>query len=133
VIVAALRSPTGASAELLRLLRAGKLRVAATVPLFMEYEAVWLREEHVLAAGLAARDVQAFLDGLSVLIEPVALYFTWRPQLRDPADEMVLEAAVNAGADTLVTFNQRDFANVGKQFKLRVTTPGDFLRNFKHE
>jgi len=42
----------------------------------------------------------------------VHLRFLWRPRLKDPADEMVLETAVNGGADRLVTFNMRHLARL---------------------
>ncbi|MGQ0655844.1 MAG: PIN domain-containing protein [Betaproteobacteria bacterium] len=56
------------------------------------------------------------------------LHFRWRPQLADPADEMVLEAAINGHAGALVTHNVADFASAAAQFGLRVLTPGDFLK-----
>lgn len=129
VVVAALRSPTGASAELVRMARAGHIRMAASVSLFMEYEAVCTRPEHVLASGLDLRQVGIFLDALASFTEPVAVHFLWRPQLRDPADELVLEAAVNASADALVSFNLRHFADAASRFHLRLAPPGLFLRS----
>ena len=101
VIVAAIRSPTGASAALLRALQAGQVQAAASVPLFVEYEATCTRAEHVLAAQLQASDVIDFLDALAALIKPIEIHYLWRPQVRDQADDMVLEAAVNAMADAL--------------------------------
>ena len=103
--------------------------MAASVSLFMEYEAVCLRPQHGLAAGLAPLQVNVFLDALAHLVEPVEVHFLWRPQLRDPADELVLEAAVNASAKALLTFNMRHFANVAERFKLSVLQPGEFLRS----
>lgn len=129
VVVAAWRSPTGASAELLRRVRRGEIIMAASVSLFMEYEAVCSRPEHIQAAGLSAADVSVFLDALAALVEPVMVDFLWRPQLRDPADELVLEAAVNANADALLTFNLRHFEQAAKRFGLPVCQPGLFLRS----
>ena len=128
-IVAALRSPTGASAELLRRARRGEFTLAASVSLFMEYEAVCCRPEHCQAAGLDVSDVGVFLDGLAHIVAPVEVHFLWRPQLRDPADELVLEAAVNASAQVLLTFNMKHFANAAARFGLAVTQPGPFLRS----
>lgn len=81
------------------------------------------------AAGLEPGDVQTFLDALAAFAQPVQVHFLWRPQLRDAADELVLEAAVNARADTLVTFNARDFAAAAPRFGLRLAAPGDCLRS----
>jgi putative PIN family toxin of toxin-antitoxin system len=128
-IVAALRSPSGASAELLRRARRGEIVLAASVSLFMEYEAGCSRPEHILAAGLDACDIGVFLDGLAHMIDPVEVDFLWRPQLRDPADELVLEAAVNAAAQALVTFNLKHFARAAERFGLSVSQPGPFLRS----
>lgn len=128
VVVAALRSPAGASAECLRMARRGEVILAASVSLFMEYEAVCLRPEHTDAAGLKPGELGVFLDALAALVDPVAVHYSWRPQLRDPGDELVLEAAVNAGADVLLSFNLRDFSVAARRFRLKVARPGDWLR-----
>ena len=60
--------------------------------------------------------------------EPVELNFLWRPQLRDPADELMLEAAVNGRADALVTHNVGDFQTATARFGVRTLTPGAFLK-----
>src|SRR5438876_9890374 len=107
-----MRSPTGASAAIVRAIRASRATLLLSVPLAMEYEAVSHKAEHGLAAGLSDEEVDIFLDALIALAEPVETHFLWRPQLRDPNDEMVLEAAINGRADALVTFNLRDFGTV---------------------
>jgi putative PIN family toxin of toxin-antitoxin system len=127
VLIAAARSRNGASFALLQALRAGKFAALASVPLMLEYEAVLKRPEHLEIGGRTVAITDAFLDALSVFIEPVHLHYLWRPQLRDPADEMVLETALNGRADTLVTLNVDDFAVAGL-FRLTVMTPGAFLR-----
>ncbi len=60
--------------------------------------------EHRLAAGLREREVEIFLDAMLAMAEPVETHFLWQPQLRNPGDEMVLEAAVNGRANVLATF-----------------------------
>jgi len=127
VIVAALRSPTGASSALLLAIDDGLAELLATVPLFLEYEAVSHRPEHMLASGLRAAELAMFFDRLVELVVPVEAWFLWRPQLRDPADEMVLEAAVNGQADALVTFNRRHFLPAAARFDLPVLLPGEIL------
>ena len=72
-----------------------------------------------------------FVDGVVALAEPVVSHFIWRPQLRDPADEMVLEAAVNGRADAIVSFNHRDFGAVPSQFGIQILLPRDALRSLK--
>ncbi len=123
VIVAAMRSPTGASAALLRAARRSELTFVANVALAVEYEATCSRAEHQLASGLTATQVGIFLDAVIAMARPVETHFLWRPQLRDPADELVLEAAVNGRATAIVTFNQRDFGSVPQQFGVEVLSP----------
>lgn len=127
-VVAAMRSPSGASAALLLAALEGRLTLLISVPLVIEYEAICSRPEHWLAAGLTERNVGQFLDGLVALAEPVESHFLWRPSLRDPCDEMVLEAAVNGHAKAIVTFNVKDFQAARAKFGLEVLKPSEALR-----
>lgn len=127
-IVAAMRSPSGASAALLRAARAGSVTVLATAPLCMEYEAVCGRTEHMAAAGYGAGDLATFLDAVVDLVEPVDAWFLWRPQLRDPGDELVLEAAVNGRAVAIATFNRRHFRPAADRFGIDIVLPAEAIR-----
>ena len=127
-IVAAMRSPMGASAALLRAARSGRVTLAATAPLCLEYEGVCSRPEHVVAAGFAPADLAVFLDTVMNLVEPVEVWFLWRPQLRDPGDELVLEAAANGQAAAIVTFNRRDFRPAASRFGLDILLPAEAIR-----
>lgn len=84
--------------------------------------------EHRLAAGLSARETALFVDGLIAMAEPVPAFFRWRPQLNNPADEMVLEAAVNGRADAIATFNERDLRSAQQSFGIEVIVPREALR-----
>ena len=127
VFVAAARSRNGASFALLAALRLNRFRLLVSVPLFLEYEAVLKRPEQLAAGQRNPAMVDAFLDALAIRAVPVHMFFLWRPQLRDAADEMVLETALNGRADALVTFNVNDFDAAAK-FALPVHTPADFLQ-----
>ena len=95
-------------------------------------EAVLKRPEQLAASGRNVAMTDAFLDALSLFIEPVHLHYLWRPQLRDPADEMVLETALNGRAEALVTLNIADFVPAS-HFRLPVLTPGAFLHRLREE
>ena len=127
VVVAAMRSPTGGSAELLRRIDAGRAAMLLTVALALEYEAICTLAEHRLAAGLSALEAGVYVDGLIGLAEPVRSFFRWRPQLSDPGDELVLEAAVNGQADAIVTFNESHLREARK-FGIAVVRPAEALR-----
>ncbi len=132
ILVAAARSRNGASFALLQALRDRRFIALASVPLMLEYEAVLKRPEHLAIGNRTIAMTDAFLDALSLYLEPVHLHFLWRPQLRDPADEMVLETALNGRADALVTLNVNDFAPAS-HFRLPVVNPGAFLRRLQQE
>jgi putative PIN family toxin of toxin-antitoxin system len=131
VIVAALRMRGGAENAVLRLVASRRLVPLASPPLFLEYEDVLKRAEQRIANGLTLEMIDDFLAELAALIEPVEARFLWRPQLRDPSDEMVLEAAINGHADALVTYNVRDFTLAGKRFAVPILTPPDLLKMVK--
>lgn len=131
VVVAGLRSPTGASAQLLLLAEAGAFTLLVSVPLALEYEAICQLPEHRLAANLSQTDVAAFSDTLLGLADPVKIHYRWRPQLRDAGNEMVLETAVNGGADWLVSFNQRDYGSALDRFGIKVLLPRDALKRIQ--
>jgi putative PIN family toxin of toxin-antitoxin system len=132
VLVAASRSRRGASFALLQAMRNRQFLALLSVPLMLEYEAVLKRPEQLAASRRNMPMTDAFLDALCLLGEAVHLHYLWRPQLRDPADEMVLETALNGRADVLVSMNIRDFATAGR-FRLKVATPGAFLRQLREE
>jgi putative PIN family toxin of toxin-antitoxin system len=125
VMVAALRSDQGASRQLLLAALDGGIDLLVSVPLMVEYEAVLTRAEHLEAISLAADEVQEILDAVARVCIPVPLWFLWRPRLKDPADEMVLETAVNGNADWLVTFNARHLRDGAGDFGIRVMRPSE--------
>ena len=129
VLVAGLRSRNGASFQLLSRLTSRQFEIHLTVPLAMEYEDVLHRSGLV---PLPVHAIDAVLDMVCAVAIKQDVHFLWRPQLRDPKDELVLEAAVNASADFLITHNLRDFA-VSKRFAVRVITPGQFLKRLDGE
>lgn len=131
VLVAALRTKLGAGNAVLRLVAQRRVTLLATPPLFLEYEDVLKRPEHRLAHGLSVEQIDEFLAELAALIEPVEVHFQWRPQGRDPNDEMVLEAAINGRADALVTYNIADFAGIGERFRIAVMRPVELLKKVK--
>jgi len=126
-----MRSPAGASAALLMKARQGKVTLLANVALALEYEATCRRPEHVMASGLRDDEVGVFIDAVIAMMEPVESHYMWRPLLRDPGDELVLEAATNGRASAIVTFNQRDFGTTPLQFGVEVLMPAIALRRIK--
>ncbi|MGE0717287.1 MAG: putative toxin-antitoxin system toxin component, PIN family [Alphaproteobacteria bacterium] len=128
VIVAAMRSPKGASAAIVLAAMRREATLLLSVPLAIEYESKCTDKAHRAAAGLSRTEAQIFVDTLLASAEPVTIYFLWRPQLLDPNDEMVLETAVNGRADAIVTFNTRHFTSSPERFGLEILLPRDALK-----
>lgn len=131
VLVAGLRSRNGPNNAVLRLIDTGQLVLLCTPPLFLEYEDVLKRPEQIAAHRLSAVQVDEFMNELAAIIVPVDVYFQLRPQVADPGDEMVLEAAINGQADALVTNNLKDFAGVTDRFRVAVLTPDQLLKKVR--
>lgn len=126
-----MRSPSGASAALLRAARRSDVALLANVALALEYEEVCRLPEHQIAAGLTVDQVSVFVDAVVAMVEPVESHYLWRPQLRDPDDEVVLEVAVNGRAEAIVTFNKRDFGEAPARFGVRVLSPAEAIRRIR--
>jgi putative PIN family toxin of toxin-antitoxin system len=124
VLVAALRSRQGASFRLLELLRDGQFEIAVSVPLVLEYEAVLVR--HAVELNLSREAAVGVVDFLCSVGHHQEIHFLWRPSLPDPQDEFVLELAVAANCEAIITHNVRDFVGA-KKFKPQVLTPSVFL------
>jgi predicted nucleic acid-binding protein len=123
VVLEALRHPLGPCGEYLRGARRLEFGLAANVGLALEYEAICNSSEHQATCGLSPEEGKAVGDALVGLLTPVETRRLWHPRLRDPTDELVLEAAVNGRADAIVTFNPRDFVVASDRFGIQVITP----------
>lgn len=135
VVVAAVRSRKGASAALLAHLIEGNATMLLSVALALEYETIALLPEHVMAGETTLAIVGKLIDTLIDIAEPVKVSFQYRPQLSDPGDEMVLEAAINGHAEAIVSFNSKDYRREGKiipnEFGIDVIDPAEALRRLR--
>lgn len=124
VLIRAVRSRRGASFRLLSLVGTGAFEIVISVPLVVEYEYALLKTAHVL--GIAEEAVSDTLDYVCRVAHHQEIFFLWRPVLRDPSDDMVLEVAVASEAQAIITYNRRDFRGAEK-FGLEILTPKEFL------
>jgi len=124
IIVAALRSKRGASHKLLMKIGSGKFEMNLSVPLLLEYE--YAAKQLINETALTESDADDILDYLCSRSNKRKIYYLWRPFLRDAKDDLVLELAVAANCEYIVTFNVKDFQGA-EQFGLRVRRPKEFL------
>jgi putative PIN family toxin of toxin-antitoxin system len=125
VIISGLRSRRGRAFQLLTLIGTGKFDIHLSVPLVLEYSEVILRQRPNL--GLSREEVDDLIDFYCSVGVQNEIFFLWRPLLRDPKDDMVLELAVKAGCESIITYNTRDFAGA-EQFGLNLLEPSEYLR-----
>ena len=125
VFVSALLSQRGAAFRLLSLLDRGLFVFCLSVPLVVEYEDAANRI--LEQTQLSQENLGDILDYICRVGEQRLIYYLWRPFLHDARDDMVLELAVAARCDTIVTFNEKDFGGV-ERFAVKVMRPQPFLR-----
>jgi predicted nucleic acid-binding protein len=131
VLVAGLRSRTGASRILLSGVEAGIVIPLISVATVLEYEAVLTRPEHLRAARLTHAEVDTFLDGFIGRSEEVSPYYNHGGVVLDPDDDKFVTAALNGMAEAIVTFNVRDYVPRDGRITglgMIVCPPGDILR-----
>ncbi len=131
VLVAAFRSERGASRELLIAALDERYTLLASTALWLEYEAVLTRPDHLAAMRLSPTEVMDALAALANIAEKVLIHYLWRPVLADADDEHVLDLAMNGRANMLVTFNQSDFAEASRTFQIEIATPGAALQRLR--
>ncbi|NOT61876.1 MAG: putative toxin-antitoxin system toxin component, PIN family [Acidobacteria bacterium] len=124
VIIAALLSQRGASYRLVMMIDKGLWQTCLSVPLLMEYESVAKRPE--VGITLSHADIDVVLDYVCDWTEHRQIYFLWRPLLPDPGDDCVLEVAVEAQCDFIISYNKRDLVGA-ERFGIAVVTPPEFL------
>jgi len=119
----------GASARIIELCLQERLQPAMGSALLLEYEDVLSRQNLFADCRLTAAERDELLDIFLARCTWTRTYYAWRPNLRDEADNHVVELAVAAGASHIVTWNVRDFAPMELRFPaLRLATPAQFLK-----
>lgn len=128
VLVAAFRSRKGASRRVVNLILQRQIEVVVTPALYFEYEMVLKRSVHTEVHGYTEAEIDHFLLLFAGFTEKAKRYYHYRPQLSDPDDERVLDAAISGHAQAIVTHNTSDFLPVAANFGIQVVTPGGILQ-----
>lgn len=124
VLVAAIRSREGASFKLLSMVGGDRFEISLSVPLVLEYEDALGR--HLTRSRLKRQDLNALLDFLCSVAHRQQIFFLWRPYLKDPKDDLILELALASRCESIISHNVQDFGDL-TPLGLRVLTPGRFL------
>ncbi|HZQ47177.1 MAG TPA: PIN domain-containing protein [Verrucomicrobiae bacterium] len=125
VVVAAMRSRTGASFRLLATIGHAQWQSVVTPALMYEYEDVTRRPG--AAPGLSPQDITNILDAIYRESLRQFVWFAWRPLSSDPSDDAILEAAIAGRCDYVVSFNERHL-RVIREFGIEVLRPVELLK-----
>ena len=125
VILSALKSIKGQSNRLLQKIDTGVFDFALSVPLVLEYEAVL--KEYLNGADYSHKSIDDFLDYLCRVGKHIELFYLWRPYLKDPYDDHVLEVAIQSNSEFIITYNKKDFKEA-KSLGIKIVTPKEFLK-----
>ena len=129
VLTGALLRRTGHNRRVIRACFEGECRPLIGQALFLEYEDVLGRSHLYASSPLAKKERDEFFAAFLSVCEWVEVYFSWRPNLPDEADNHIVELAVAGGAAMIVTNNIRHFGRAQLRFPgLRAVTPRDFIR-----
>ena len=124
VILSSLQSNKGKAFELVSQVGTGMFDCAVSVPLILEYEAVL--KNHLDKGIVSDSDIEDFIDYLCAVGIKTKIFYLWRPYLKDQFDDHVLELAISAGAERVVTYNRRDFLRA-EDLGIKIQTPKEFL------
>jgi putative PIN family toxin of toxin-antitoxin system len=128
VIVSSLRSRQGASFKLISLIDENLFEFNISVPLILEYEDVLYRDLDEMF--FSKSDINDFLDYLCKVGKKRKVFFLWRPFLKDPKDDMILELAIESNSEYIITYNKKDFVGINK-FGKEVLTPSEFIKKLQ--
>jgi len=133
VLVAALRSRSGASNALVRLALQGLLPVVVHPKLVYEYRDVLSRPSTLDGTAITWPEAETLLAHLAAVAMPIDVRYLWRPNLRDEGDNFVVEIAVAAWPCTIVSHNIADFRRAELRFpQVALCTPGELMRSLNH-
>lgn len=132
VMTAAVLSPAGSNRSVIRACLKGLALPLMGDALFHEYEDLLARPQLMSKSPLTPKERETLLNAFLSVCEWVRVYYLWRPNLPDEADNHLVELAVAGGAAAIVTNNIRDVKRGELSFpRLQILTPSQFLKTLQ--
>ncbi|MBW4625422.1 MAG: putative toxin-antitoxin system toxin component, PIN family [Brasilonema octagenarum HA4186-MV1] len=130
VFISALISSKGSSRELIRRCLKGEYQPLMGNALFSEYESVIQRTEIAAKCSLTSEEISTLLASFMSVSKWISIYYLWRPNLKDEADNHLIELAVAGNAQIIATHNVKDFQNAELLFpSLSILKPEEIIRS----
>jgi len=135
IVFQGLYSSKGASNMILRLIRDEQVRLALSVPVFLEYHEVLKRPSTLTKTGLSEKHINAVLDLIAYVGYKYQIDYLYRPNLSDESDNKFVELALASNSVYLITTNTKHFTvkNELSLHPVMVVTPGQFIRIWRFE
>lgn len=128
IFVSAIMNAEGAPRQVIRLCLQEEITPLIANALFSEYEDVCRRDDLFARSLLSPEERTELLHAFFSCCQWIPIYFLWRPNLRDEADNHIVELAIGGGAEVIITANKRDFVQAELVFpNLKIFTAGEFL------
>ena len=128
VWIAALIKKDSGARDVLRLALRKEIIPQMGETLFREYESVMKRKKIQKLTSLSPEEQQELLEAFLLVCQWNDIYYTWRPNLKDENDNFLVELAVASGAEAIVTYNRKDFAEAQLLFEHRIVTPEELIK-----
>lgn len=129
VFVSALLSETTAPRQVIRLCLLGEIQPLMSNALFVEFESLLSRDNIFRKSPLSEQQRQDFLSDFLSVCKWVSIYYLWRPNLRDEADNHLIELALSGGGEHIITGNTKDFKGTELSFpQIQILTPSNYLK-----
>ena len=130
VFISALISSKGSSRELIRRCLKGEYQPLIGNALFSEYESVIQRSEIIALCPLTSGEISVLFASFISVSQWISIYYLWRPNLKDEADNHLIELAVAGNAKIIATHNVKDFQNTELLFpNLSILKPEEIMRS----
>jgi putative PIN family toxin of toxin-antitoxin system len=133
ILFQALYSRTGASHQILKMIRNGDISLAISIPVYKEYQDVMKRKRTLEFIKKSEEDIDIVLEFIALVGEQFVLNYLWRPNLRDEKDNIFTELAFNSGSKYLITKNIKDFTIDSELIldSFEIISPSDFLSKWR--
>lgn len=132
IFLAAVLQPEKTCRSLLKLVLEGRFQALMGEALFHEYEDILARNALFIRCPISAREREELFNAFLTCCEWVNIYYRWRPNLRDEADNHLIELAVAGQAELIITRNIRDLTSGELLFDdFRIVTPEKFLKEYE--
>lgn len=120
---------TGITGKVIAASLEGRFQPLMGAALLAEHEDMLGRQALFARCRLSAEERENLFDIYLSKCEWIRVYYTWRPNLPDEADNHLVELAIAGGADAIVTRNLRDLTRMELRFpSLRIVSPDVFLK-----